>query len=219
MSIKGIIFDLDGTLVNSIEDISDSMNVVLKASDYPIHTYETYETFIGSGIRNLVSKAIPSSVNTEQEIDSAFIAMLDHYKDNCTNKTSAYKGIPKLLKTLYSYGIKMAVLSNKADGLTKKVVTDKLPSIFKPVIGLTSESLKKPNPEVLLSICEKLELDIKKTFYIGDSVIDIQTAKNAGLISVVVTWGFQSKENLLMENPDYVIETPQELLYLLDLLS
>lgn len=219
MSIKGIIFDLDGTLVNSIEDIADSMNVVLEASNYPTHFYATYETFIGNGIRNLVSKAIPASAKTEQEIDRVYTAMFDHYKDNCTNKTSVYKGVLKLLKTVHSYGIKMAVLSNKVDGLTKKVVAEKLPTIFEPVIGMTTEALKKPNPKVVLTMCKSLDLDLKKTMYIGDSTIDIQTAKNAGLISVAVTWGFQPAEALLAENPDYVIETPQELIYLLDLLS
>jgi phosphoglycolate phosphatase len=219
MSIEGIIFDLDGTLVNSIEDIADSMNVVLEASNYPTHANETYETFIGSGIRNLVSKAIPASVKSGEEIDKAFAAMLEHYKDNCTTKTSVYNGVLPLLKTLNSQGVKMAILSNKADALTKKVVAEKLPTIFEPVVGMTTEALKKPNPEIVLTMCKNVGLDIKKTMYVGDSTIDIQTAKNAGLISVAVTWGFQSEETLLAENPDYVIETPEELLYLLDLIS
>tara|TARA_B100000809_G_scaffold95005_1_gene93646 strand:+ start:3095 stop:3745 length:651 start_codon:yes stop_codon:yes gene_type:complete len=212
MDIEGIIFDLDGTLVNSIEDIADSMNVVLENSDYPTHSYNIYETFIGSGIRNLVSKAIPDSVKTEVEIERVFASMLDHYKDNCTNKTAVYPGVIELLNTLKSKDLKMAVLSNKADALTKKVVAEKLPTLFEPVLGLTTEALKKPNPEVVLGICKSLGLNIKKTLYVGDSNVDIQTAKNAGLISIVVTWGFQPKEILLAENPDYIIDTPQELL-------
>lgn len=216
MNIEGIIFDLDGTLVNSIQDIADSMNVVLEAANYPTHSYETYETFIGSGIRHLVSLAIPESVKTEAEIDRVFAAMVDYYKDNCTNKTSPYKGIIELLNTLENKNLKLAVLSNKADALTKKVVAEKLPSIFEPVIGLTTEALKKPNPEVVLNMCKTLGLDLKKTLYVGDSSIDIQTAKNAGLTSIAVTWGFQSKESLLTQNPDYTIDRPKELLSFLD---
>ena len=215
MKIEGIIFDLDGTLVNSIEDISDSMNAVLLASNYPTHSYETYETFIGSGIRNLVSKAIPSENKTEEEIDRLFSEMFQYYKDNCTNKTSIYKEIKELLEKLKSKNLKMAVLSNKADALTKKVVANKLPNYFDPVVGLTTEALKKPNPEVVLNMCKGLGLDIDKTLYVGDSNIDIQTAKNSGLISVAVTWGFQPKEALLLEKPDYIIESPMELLELL----
>jgi phosphoglycolate phosphatase len=211
MHIEGIIFDLDGTLVNSIEDIADSMNVVLKDSNYPTHTYKDYETFIGSGIRTLVSRAIPSSVRTELEIDRVFEKMLNYYKDNCTNKTLPYSGILDLLETLQHQDIKMAVLSNKADALTKRVVSKKLPSVFEPVIGLTTEKLKKPNPEVVLQMCRSLKIDRSKTMYVGDSVIDIQTAKNAGLLSVAVTWGFQPKELLKAENPDYIIDTPEEL--------
>lgn len=215
MNIEGIIFDLDGTLVNSIEDIADSMNSVLTASNYPTHSYETYETFIGSGIRNLVSKALPLSAKTETEIERVFLEMLAYYKDNCTIKTAVYPGILSLLNALTNKELKLAILSNKADALTKKVVADKLPSIFSPVIGLTTEALKKPNPEVVLKMCNSLKIDPKKTLYVGDSTVDIQTGKNAGLISVVVTWGFQPKEKLLAENPDFIIHKPEELLSLI----
>ena len=212
MNLEGIIFDLDGTLVNSIEDIADSMNTVLEAANYPTHSYKTYKTFIGSGIRNLVSKAIPASMKTAIEIDKGFAGMLEQYKVNCTNKSAPYPGILVLLEKLQLTNLKLAVLSNKADALTKKVVVEKLPQIFDPVIGLTTEELKKPNPEIVLNICKTLGLDVKKTMYVGDTSVDIQTAKNAGLISVAVTWGFRSKQSLLAENPDYIIDTPQELL-------
>ncbi|MEI6865888.1 HAD family hydrolase [Flavicella sp.] len=216
MNIKGIIFDLDGTLVNSIEDIADSMNVILKDSNYPTHSYKSYESFIGSGIQTLVSRALPTSVRTELEIERVFKEMLNSYKDNCTNKTAPYPGILDLLKKLEIKGLKMSVLSNKEDRLTKRVVAEKLPSIFEPVFGLTTEELKKPNPKVILQMCTSLELDIKKIIYVGDSVIDMQTARNAGLQSVAVTWGFQSKESLLAENPDYIIDTPEELFDIID---
>lgn len=214
MKIEGIIFDLDGTLVNSIEDIADSMNVVLENSNYPTHTYAAYETFIGSGIRNLVSKSLPIASCNEKEIDRIFDEMFEHYKDNCIHKTAVYPGILLLLEKLQQTNVKMAVLSNKADALTKKVVANKLPPIFAPVIGLTTEELKKPNPEVALNMCKELGLNIKNTLYVGDTSVDVQTAKNAGLVSVAVTWGFRSKESLLKENPDFIIDKPEELMKL-----
>ncbi|WP_139957906.1 HAD family hydrolase [Flavicella sediminum] len=215
MNIEGIIFDLDGTLVNSIADIAYSMNVVLEASSYPTHSYEAYETFIGSGIRNLVGKALPADAKNEKEIDRVFDEMFRHYKDNCINKTAVYQGVMPLLEQLQKTTLKMAVLSNKADALTKKVVTHTLPAIFNPVIGLTTEALKKPNPEVVLNICKELGLNVNNTLYVGDTSVDIQTAKNAGLISVAVTWGFRSKASLVAEKPDYIIDSPEELLDLL----
>ena len=215
MNIEGIIFDLDGTLVNSIEDISDSMNAVLEKDKHPLHTYDTYETFIGSGIRNLVGKALPASSKNETAIDKAFHAMFEHYKNNCTNKTYVYEGIDSLLTELNKGTYKLAVLSNKADALTKKVVAHKFPNCFKQAVGLITEELKKPNPEVVLKMCKELGLDTNKTLYIGDTSVDMQTAKNAGLTSVAVTWGFRSKEDLLKENPDYIIDRPNELLELL----
>ncbi len=214
MIVKGVIFDLDGTLVNSIHDISDSMNAVLKNGNYPTHSYSTYETFIGGGIRDLVSKSLPSS-SDETKISVYFSAMLAQYKKNCTNKTYVYKEIPELIKTLIEKKLKLAVLSNKADALTKKVVQKKLPSLFAEVHGMTTEVLKKPNPKVVLSICKKLHLNPKETMYVGDTAVDIKTAKNAGMISVAVTWGFRSKASLMCLDPDFSIDSPKELLELL----
>lgn len=209
-TIEGIIFDLDGTLVNSIEDIADSMNFVLQQENYPQHSYAAHASFIGGGIRNLVSKAVPSG-STPEIIDRCFELMLTHYSENCTNKTALYEGIETLIELLYSKEIPMAVLSNKADVLTKKVVQKKLPNIFIQVKGMTTETLKKPNPEVVLKMCQDVEIDPKKTFYVGDTSVDIETAKNAGMISVAVTWGFRSKESLRMLNPDCIIDSPSEL--------
>lgn len=210
-TIEGIIFDLDGTLVNSIEDIADSMNFVLQQENYPQHSYAAHASFIGGGIRNLVSKAVPSG-STSEIIDRCFELMLAHYSENCTNKTALYEGIETLLALLDSKEIPMAVLSNKADALTKKVVQEKLPNLFKQVKGMTTEALKKPNPEMVLKMCQDLKLDPKKTFYVGDTAVDIETAKNAGMISVALTWGFRSKESLEKLNPDFIIDSPMNLL-------
>lgn len=214
MKVEGIVFDLDGTLVNSIEDISDSMNVVLKAANFPTHSYAVCQSFIGSGIRSLVEKSLPENQRTTETIDLYFKEMFDYYSEHCTIKTKPYVQINELIAQL-KY-LKLAVLSNKADALTKKVVKDNFPDTFLEVAGMTTEELKKPNPSVVLEMAKNLGIHPATTMYVGDTSVDIKTAKNAGMISVAVTWGYRTKEQLLAENPDYIIDSPMELLDLLN---
>ena len=141
MTYKGIIFDLDGTLVNSIEDIADAMNTVLEGYHYPIHNYEAYKNFVGSGIRSLVVKALTEAHRNEAQVNSAFNAMKDLYSNQCTNKTKAYDGIHDLLDQLKAQDIKISILSNKADVLTKKVARHVFPDYFEVVAGLTTEAV------------------------------------------------------------------------------
>ena len=121
MKYKAVIFDLDGTLVNSIADIADAMNIVLQSYNYPTHSYDTFENFVGSGIKNLVIKALPATHNNEEHVNTCFHAMMDVYRDQCTHKTKPYDGIIELLDTLKSRQLKLSVLSNKANEFTKKI--------------------------------------------------------------------------------------------------
>ena len=212
MKYKGIIFDLDGTLVNSLEDISDAMNSVLKALNYPIHNYDTYQYFIGSGLRNLVSEALPESNNSIDEIETCFESMVKGYRETCTIKTKPYDGIIELLDNLVSRNIKLAVFSNKADELTKKIVADIFPNYFSNVVGLSIESLKKPNPFEAIAISEKWNLKPEEIIFIGDSDIDMQTAVNANMFPVGVTWGYRTEEELKASGAKMVIHNPLELI-------
>ena len=212
MKYKGIIFDLDGTLVNSLEDISDAMNSVLKGLNYPIHNYDTYQYFIGSGLRNLVSKALPESNNSIDEIETCFESMVKGYRETCTIKTKPYDGIIELLDNLVSRNIKLAVFSNKADELTKKIVADIFPNYFSNVVGLSIESLKKPNPFEAIAISEKWNLKPEEIIFIGDSDIDMQTAVNANMFPVGVTWGYRTEEELKASGAKMVIHNPLELI-------
>lgn len=215
MTYKAVIFDLDGTLVNSIEDLGDSMNMVLANHNYPTHSYETYENFIGSGIRSLVVKALPKNQRTEIQIDKRFDAMVNIYSKQCINKTKPYDGILDLLKQLQSRELKLSVLSNKADELTKKITLALFPGYFEPVLGLKLEALKKPNPLVVLDICKTLNVKPKDTIYVGDTAIDMQTAKNANMLAVGVPWGFRDKKELIENGADYILNKPQDLMHLL----
>ena len=215
MKFKGIIFDLDGTLVNSLEDISDAMNSVLQDLNYPTHTYDDYQYFIGSGLRNLVSKALPASNNSVGEIETCFEIMVKEYRETCTLKTKPYAGIIELLDNLVSRNIKLAVFSNKADELTKKITAEIFPNYFDAAVGLSLESLKKPNPFEAVAISEKWELKPEEIIFIGDSDIDMQTAVNANMLAVGVSWGYRTEEELKASGSKLVIHNPLELIQVL----
>ncbi|WP_281230963.1 HAD family hydrolase [Flavobacterium gelatinilyticum] len=215
MKFKGIIFDLDGTLVNSLEDISDAMNKVLQGLNYPTHTYETYQYFIGSGLRNLVSKALPSTNNSDEQIEICFECMINEYREICTLKTKPYDGIVELLENLTSQNIKMAVFSNKADELTKKIASEIFPNHFDTAVGLSTEALKKPNPFEALAIGKKWNLKPEEILFVGDSDIDMQTAVNANMFPVGVTWGYRTEEELKNSGAKLVVNRASELIEIL----
>ncbi len=217
MKYKGIIFDLDGTLVNSLEDIANAMNTVLQNLGFPAHSYDDYQYFIGSGLRNLVSKSLPSSHNNENQIENCFQLMLSIYSENCTIQTKQYEGIPELFEYLISKNIKLCVFSNKADLLTKKVVATLFPDYFEEVIGLSIESLKKPNPFEALEISKRLGLKPEEMIFVGDSGIDMQTANNANMLAVGVIWGYRPEEELIANGAKYILNHPLDLIPILEL--
>ena len=215
MKFKGVIFDLDGTLVNSLEDIADAMNTVLQNLNYPTHDYDAYQYFIGSGLRNLVSKALPETHNDEKHIDRCYQLMIEEYSGNCTRKTKPYDGIVELLDHLISHNIKLSVFSNKSDELTKKITTALFPNYFEPIVGLSVEALKKPNPSEAIAISKKLGLKTEEIIFVGDSGIDMQTAANANMLAVGVSWGYRPEEELFAEGAKYVLNHPLDLIQIL----
>ncbi len=216
MKFKGIIFDLDGTLVNSLEDIADAMNRVLLNLNYPTHSYETYQYFIGSGLRNLVSKALPSLHNDDKHIDHCYQLMIEEYSTNCTRKTKPYNGISELLDYLVSNNIKLSVFSNKADALTKEITTAIFPNYFEQIVGLTTEELKKPNPSKAIEISKKLGLKTEEIIFVGDSGIDMQTATNANMHAVGVSWGYRPEKELIAQGAKLILNHPSDLIQILE---
>lgn len=215
MKFKGIIFDLDGTLVNSLEDIADAMNKVLQSLDYPTHSYDDYQYFIGSGLRNLVSKALPETNNDENQIEKSLNSMIDMYRDNCTNQTKAYQGIVELLNELKSRKLKLGVFSNKADALTKEITKALFPDVFDPIVGLSTESLKKPNPFEALEISKSWGLQPEEMIFVGDSGIDMQTATNANMHAVGVSWGYRPEKELMENGAQHILNHPLDLIPIL----
>lgn len=215
MKFEGVIFDLDGTLVNSLEDIADSMNSVLMDFNYPAHEVESYKSFIGKGIQNLVRVSLPESNRDEITVTKCSNLMMETYKKNCLNKTKLYDGIIDLLNQLKSRNMKLGVFSNKADELTKKIVQELMPNYFDIVMGLSTEAHKKPNPVGALHISEKLNIPPENMLYIGDTDIDMQTANNSGMYGIGVLWGFRTKEELIASGAKYVLNYPMDLLDIL----
>lgn len=217
MKYKAVIFDLDGTLVNSIKDIADAMNIVLEKRNYPTYDYETYKTFVGSGVKSLVIKALPEANPSKEEVAACLNDMMQVYSDCCTNKTKAYDGVLELLTQLESKDIKVSILSNKEDTLTKKIASFILPEYINPVLGLKLEADKKPNPKVALGICEDLKVNPEETIFVGDTDVDILVAKNANMLPVGVSWGFRDKESLISAGATHILEHPLDLIKIMEL--
>ncbi|NLM04199.1 MAG: HAD family hydrolase [Clostridiales bacterium] len=209
---KGIIFDLDGTLINSIEDIVDSMNEVLNEYGMATFTLEEYKTKIGSGIRNLVKRSLPENTK-EEEIDEAVKLYEKFYEKNYLNKTKAYEGIDELLEKLVEMDIKLGINSNKKDNYTKELAKKIFKNIpFIKVFGEREGIPIKPDTTTMLEIVEAMELQPEEVLYIGDSDVDMITGKNANMDTVGVEWGFRSKEELISSGATYIISTPKDLL-------
>jgi len=215
MKFKAVIFDLDGTLVDSLHDLADSLNIVLKNYNFPTHSYENHQSFIGSGIRSLVERALPINHRDEKQIDSCYHSMLEVYSDSCTNKTKPYDGIIALLDNLVSRNIKICVLSNKADEFTKKITHTLFPNYFDPVLGLKIEAHKKPNPFGAVEISKTLGIKPEEIIYVGDTGIDMQTGTNANMFPVGVLWGFRPKDELIENGAKFILKNPLDLIEIL----
>ncbi|MBN2280692.1 MAG: HAD family hydrolase [Candidatus Marinimicrobia bacterium] len=212
MNIKGAIFDLDGTLVNSLEDLADSMNHILLTHHFPNHSVEAYKNFLGKGIMNLVRVSLPETVRDDRTIKNVYDQMVALYREHCTVQTRPYAGITSLIEEMKSRNLKLCILSNKADEFTQKIVRRLLPDCFEIVAGLSTEEEKKPNPKVALDMCKKLRTAPGQMLFIGDSGIDMQTALSAGMVGVGVLWGFREREELVKNGAKIIISYPMDLI-------
>ncbi|MDR0232472.1 MAG: HAD family hydrolase [Dysgonamonadaceae bacterium] len=210
---QAIIFDLDGTLIDSLEDIADAMNLTLASFGFPTHNYDAYRYFVGNGLMNLVRVSVPqSTLENQQLLQLCFEAMIDKYQKCLLNKTRLYSGVKELLDILNSKKLKMAVLSNKADKLTQQICNALLKDwSFNVVMGSTEDFPRKPHPDSALFIAKKLNISPENIIYMGDTNIDIKTANAAGMFPVGVTWGFRTREELQEAGAKLIIDKPSEL--------
>ncbi|MFB2021665.1 HAD family hydrolase [Pseudoflavonifractor sp. P01025] len=208
---KHVIFDLDGTLLNTIDDLADTGNHVCTLHGWPTHTVDAFKLMVGNGIPKLVERFAPQG--TSQEVlDQAFQEFMDWYGVHKEDKTAPYAGMPEVAKALREAGVSIAVLSNKADVMAGPVVEHYYPGIFPVVQGALPGLPTKPDPTLLHKLMDRLGATQEDTLFVGDSNVDICTAKNGGLTGCGVLWGFRSREELEAAGADVIVSTPQELL-------
>ena len=210
-----IIFDLDGTLLDTLDDLWAAVNAALKKFSLPLRTKEEVRSFVGNGIVKLMER---SAGKVEKEVfDGVLAEFKRYYGEHCEDNTKPYEGIMPLLEELKKRGIKTAVVSNKADFAVKKLAEGYFQGLLQEAVGENEEGgiRKKPAPDSLLAVMQRLGAGTRSTVYVGDSEVDIQTAQNAGVVCISVTWGFKDREFLVENGATLLIDEPKELLEVL----
>ena len=211
-----IIFDLDGTLINTIDDLGQACNHALSACGYPTHKIEDYPRLVGNGINKLIERALPEEHRNEETVMQLRAFFVPYYDEHNCDLTHPYDGIPALLETLKQQGHTLAVASNKYQVATEKIVAKLFPGIFDVVLGERENVARKPDPQIVWDIVEAIgrkgEEAIEDALYIGDSLVDAETAKAAKLPFVACTWGFCTREQLMTAQAHYMADHPKEIL-------
>lgn len=210
------LFDLDGTLVDSLQDIADSMNEVLSARGMPSHPVDAYRTFVGDGMEMLAKRCLPSDIDPSSALITDMLRQLKQsYAEHWRNHAEPYAGIRELLKTLSDQGIHLGVFSNKPEAFTQAMVKYVFPEVsFRVVRGAREGVPVKPAPDGALAILKGWGLAPEQVLYIGDTNTDIATGKNTGMPTVGVTWGFRDRAELESCGADWVLDVPSEILKL-----
>lgn len=208
-----IIFDLDGTLLNTIDDLTDAGNHVCAARGWPVHTVDEFKHMVGSGIPRLVERFAPAGTDGET-LAGALAEFSAWYGEHKEDKTAPYPGVPELLAALKGQGVHLAVLSNKAHALAGPVVEHYFPGVFDAVQGAVPDVPVKPDPTLLYALMDRLGAKPETTLFVGDSDVDVLTGKNGGLTVVGVLWGFRDRQELEGAGADDVIARPEQLLLL-----
>ncbi len=211
MKFNTIIFDLDGTLLNTIDDLVENVNLVLKQQGYPVRTFTEIKSFIGDGIFMLITRALPKD-STRQEILRCFDIFTNYYLTNMYNHSKPYDGIIELLKELKLRNIKTAVVSNKLDQATQKMCQHYFGDLISVAIGDNKERKRKPEPDNVLEALKQIGSTQEESVYVGDTKIDVETARNSKLPVVGVSWGYRGRDELSEAKADYIIDEPWQLL-------
>ena len=213
---KNIIFDLDGTILNTLEDLAAATNWVCARHGWPAHGVEEYKYFVGNGAPKLLSRVVPAGVELTDALHRQLLEeFTQRYNAHKEDKTTVYAGMPQALRRLKEAGLVLAVLSNKPHGAAWPVVERYYPGVFDAVQGALPELPVKPDPTLLRRLMGELGATAADTLFVGDSNVDIRTAKNGGLTGCGVLWGFRTREELEAEEADFIAETPEKLVELI----
>lgn len=213
--INTVIFDLDGTLLNTLEDLADSTNYALAEFGLPTKTMEEVRNFVGNGVELLIKKAVDGALSEEEEME-CLLLFKQHYSGNMNNKTKPYEGILELIHSLLKQRYHIAIVSNKFDLAVKELNNMYFEGLFPVAIGASETVAKKPAPDSVFEAIKQLGVSGENAIYVGDSDVDVMTAKNSGLPFVGVTWGFRGKAFLKEMGVDSLICEPKQLLKFLD---
>ena len=210
MKYQLAIFDMDGTILNTLEDLTDCMNYILRMYRMPERSIEEVRRFVGNGIRRLIERAVVAGTNQEL-IDRMFSDFAEYYKDHSAIKTRPYEGIQETIEKLRSMGYRTAVVSNKADFAVQDLCQDFFPGLFDMAVGEREGMRRKPYPDSVWLVLDTLGVKAEDAVYIGDSEVDLETADNSNIDIVPVTWGFRDKEFLVKKGAKGCVDTPEEL--------
>ena len=208
--VNTIIFDLDGTLLNTLEDLMDSVNYALERQGFPLRTLSEIRSFVGNGIRLLMERAVPENVVGTDTFEECFKDFNDYYKVHMEDKTAPYEGINEMLANIKKAGFKTAIVTNKVDYAAQELC-NRLFREIDLVVGSVDDRPNKPAPDGVFHAHEQLDSKLENTIFVGDADTDILTAKNAGLPSIGVLWGFRDREIIEAEGAQYIVETVNEL--------
>ncbi|MBW2603408.1 MAG: HAD family hydrolase [Deltaproteobacteria bacterium] len=216
MIFEAVLFDLDGTLIDTLNDIGDAVNRVLSNKKFPTHAIFDYRKFVGDGSRTLMERALPPKYRKDKIIDACLEEYIEDYNNNYNVKSELYFAIPNLLDTLKAKGLKLGILSNKPDSITKNCVETFLSKWdFDVVFGQRDSVPPKPNPQGALEVAKKMSIPPSCFLYLGDTAVDMKTAVSAGMFPVGVLWGFRSRKELRENGAGAVIDEPLDVLNLL----
>ncbi len=214
MRYETVIFDMDGTILNTLDDLVDSVNAVLKQCGYPQKSYDQIRSFLGGGGRNLMRLALPEGTSDET-IDEVFAVYRPYYLEHCAIKTAPYPGIRALLSDLKAAGARLAVVSSKPDAPAQKLCRFYFGDLFDLCLGDRPGLPRKPDPAAIHLALRKLDAKKEAAVFVGDSEYDVLAARNAQLTGIAVSWGFRSREQLAATKPDLLVDTAEELRALL----
>ena len=212
---KAVIFDLDGTLLDTLNDLASSVNYALSTYNMPLRTIDEVRRFVGNGIEMLIRRAVPP-LTSDELIEKVFAVFKEHYKEHCADTTKAYDGINELLNLLKKSGLKIAVVSNKADFAVRSLCDDYFNGIFDYVVGERANIKKKPAPDSVNEVLRYFNIDASKAVYVGDSDVDVDTARNANMDCIGVAWGFRGYDFLKEHGADMIINEPHEIISLIN---
>lgn len=214
--LKAVIFDLDGTLVNSLTDLANAGNYALSFYGFPTHETEKYKYFVGNGIPKLIYRIVPEEYRNDETLSRVSEKFFEHYNVHYADNTRVYGGIKELICEIKKRGMKTAVVTNKAHAAALEVIKSLLPDTFDLVYGQRPEIPTKPDPTLTLMAIHDLSLIPEECVFIGDSRMDVLTGVNSGALPVGVLWGYRKEDELLDGGAKYIIENPMELLKIID---